>query len=112
MQTMRMFIGRITMKIFVLYKTSELTKFGKIAAQKIDSMHHAENPRDFAFPREDRLKDFPRLLRVLKTRVTCPSDRLINVRQVRAQIQMMFLGKLKTRIICVGCLRKRSRRSG
>src|SRR3954470_8478655 len=46
----------VTMKEFVLDQAGELSEFRNVSSEKIDPMHHPENPANFSFARQDAAK--------------------------------------------------------
>ena len=65
----RVFVGRVTMEIFVLHEAGQLAEFRNVTAQKIDAMHHAQHASNLVFARQDRHEHFPRRFRILKRAV-------------------------------------------
>src|ERR1039457_4964298 len=83
------------MKKLVLHETGELPKLRNVTAEKVDALHHPEDAPHFAFARNDGLEYLPRFPCVAKRAGHDAQITREEVGEVRAQIQLPFLGQLK-----------------
>ena len=83
------------MEKFVLHQAGELPELRNVTAEKIDPVHHPQHAADFAFARNNPLERLLRRPRVSK----CAGDHAEisgeEIRQVRAEIELAFLGQLE-----------------
>src|SRR5215471_1256600 len=94
------------MQELVLHKAGELTKFGNVAAKKIDTMHHSQDATYCAFLAQNRFEDRPRSARIL----ICPGHvaeaSAQKVLQLRANIHLVLLRQLKRAHHLLGVIAK------
>src|ERR1041384_3004720 len=88
----RVFVGRVTMEKLMLHQAGELAEFRNVTAEKINPVHHPQDAPDLAFPRDDAVKNFPRLLAAAKRARDESEISREQVRQVRTQLEPPALG--------------------
>src|ERR1700736_4612622 len=83
------------MKKLMLHQASKLTEFRNITSQEIDAMHHAQDAPDIAFVHQDLSKYFARRFGVAVGPRDLPEAAREQILQLRAKIDMAFLGEVK-----------------
>src|SRR5690349_25171547 len=83
------------MKKFVLHQTGKLSEFGDEAAEKIDPVHHSQDPADFPLLRKDRKENLARCFSVLIRPGNETERARHQIVELRTQVEVFLLGELK-----------------
>ena len=102
----RVLVGGIPMQELVLHKAGELTKFGNVAAKKIDTVHHSQDATYSAFLGQNRFEDRTRPARVLICPGHVPQASAQKILQLRTNIHLVFLRQLKRAHYLLGIIAK------